>query len=208
MSLLRDTVALHDVHDAEAFVRAAIRDKPGLKPSADQLEELVQTGLLLLVRLAERYQPGFGGRDAEGSRFSGFAAKYLRLKLGDEWHRLEGHTLTTLPSGKRVWTYPTRPASLDSMTEQAPEGADHIRALHTGDAYFKSDLAKRLGAALDERWETQRRLIIQVGVLLGEEEVETASQAAAILGVRVTDVHSAIASIQQVRDKLTTLEAA
>lgn len=80
-------LSLYDVENVDAFVATAIRDgKARLTP--DQREEMMAEGRRIMLKLARDYKPGKGGRDATGSRFSGFAAKYLRLKLGDAYVRL------------------------------------------------------------------------------------------------------------------------
>jgi hypothetical protein len=81
------TLSLYDVQNVDAFVADAIRDgRARLSPA--QREELHAEGRQIMLRLARQYQPGKGGRDAENSRFSGFAAKYLRLKLSDAYNRV------------------------------------------------------------------------------------------------------------------------
>lgn len=88
-------VGLHDIDDCEKFVRATVHRKPGLRLAEDLEEELVREGIVALTRMAERYEPGYGGRDPAGSRFSGYAAKYLPGKLDDALHRLRGDALST-----------------------------------------------------------------------------------------------------------------
>lgn len=88
-------VSLHDIDDVDRFVRAAVHRRPG-KPLDRELEdELVREGIVAMLKLAQQYKPGFGGRDPAKSRFSGFAAKYLPGKLDDALHRLRGDVLAT-----------------------------------------------------------------------------------------------------------------
>lgn len=78
------------IDDAELFVIAAINKRPGPPLDGELKSELVNEGVIALVKLYDRYQPGFGGRDPEGSRFSGYAARYLPGKLEDALHKLKG----------------------------------------------------------------------------------------------------------------------
>ena len=80
-------LGLYDVLDVDGFVADAIRDGKA-QLNEFQREEMKQEGRRIMLHLARSYQPGKGGRDAAGSRFSGFAAKYLRLKLSDAYNRI------------------------------------------------------------------------------------------------------------------------
>lgn len=166
MAILSQPVQLFDVLDTESFVRDAIKDgKVRLTP--EEYEDLLGEGMLIMARLAKQYEPGRNGLDPATSRFSGFAAKYLRVKLGDAFHRMqENHRLTTQPDGTRKWAYAPKPTSLDAMTDGNPEGADHVRTLQAEDEY-DSDMESTLRTALDKRWEYDRETTVKIGLILG-----------------------------------------
>lgn len=192
------------VHNAEAFVRATIA-KGRLRLTDEQRDELTREGMRIIWKLSLDYEPGRNGQDANSSKFSGYAAKYLPGKLSDAWHRLQGHRLSTQESGVREWQYDQVPVSLEKMTEESAEGADHIATLHTVD-YYSSDLAGTLGAALDEQWKVDRDTAIKVGVLLGMGE--SVGEAARTLRIAGADAAAAVERIKRVSHRLGALEAA
>lgn len=144
-------VALHDVDDAHAFVQACIT-RSGLALSREQRDELVAEGLRALTRLAREYQPGRGGRDAAGSRFSGYAAKFLPGKLSDAWHRIEGHTLVTQADQSRKWQINQRPVSLQAIEAADGNALDQIATLQV-DASYDPEVIAGLPALLDDFWQ-------------------------------------------------------
>lgn len=202
--MLSAVVALHDVKDAEGFVRATIA-KGRLRLTPEQRDELTQEGLRIMCKLANDYEPGRNGQDASASKFSGYAAKFLPGKLSDAWHRLQGHRLSTQPDGVRQWQYDPAPVSLEKMTEENAEGADHIATLHAVD-YYSSDLAGTLGAALDEQWKVDRDTTVKVGVLLGMGE--SLGDVARTLKIATADAQGAVERIKRVSHRLGALEAA
>ena len=84
-TLLGTQVRLHDVEDAEAFVRSTLH-RSGIRFEHDEFEDLVCEGLALLWQLAASYDARRGGHAQDG-RFSGYAAMFLPKRLGDAWHR-------------------------------------------------------------------------------------------------------------------------
>jgi hypothetical protein len=164
LPLLAKPVTIHDIQDAERFVRATIAD--GLVLTSDQRDELICEGLRILWTLSDRYQPGYGGRNPATSRFSGYAAKYLPGKLSDAWHRLQGHTLVVLPTGKRQWHYNPRPVSLEAIVEATPNDSIASLTVNPND-HMDSELARKLGTALDQQWAVTRLITVKVGVLFG-----------------------------------------
>jgi hypothetical protein len=158
-------IPLHDVNDAEGFVRATI-SKSAVRLTDDEREELVAEGLLILTALAKRYEPGRNGLDPSTSSFAGYAAQFLPGKLSDANHRLqENHRLVTEGDGRR-WQYDERPASIEELAE-APGGIDSVRALQ-GEDISGGDMAGLLRSALDKAWERDREVTVQVGVLIGD----------------------------------------
>jgi hypothetical protein len=202
--VLSQTVELYDVKDAEGFVRATIA-KGHLLLTEEQRDELTQEGLRIMWKLSSDYEPGRNGLDASTSKFSGYAAKYLPGKLSDAWHRLQGHRLVTLSDGSRKWKYDPTPVSIDKLTKDSPEGADHIPTLHGVD-YYSTDLAGTLGAALDEQWQADRDNTIKVGVLLGMGE--SVVEVARTLRLGSEEVLGAVERIKRVSHRLGALEAA
>jgi hypothetical protein len=93
-------VAIEDIDDVERFVIATIRKRPGKELDGEIFGELVREGIAIVVRLREQYEPGFGGRDPEGSRFSGYVARYLPGKLDDALHRLKGDSFSAYQDAK------------------------------------------------------------------------------------------------------------
>ena len=151
-------IELHDIHDSRAFVAAEIR-KVNLQLTIDERDELIQAGMQRLIRMARDYRPGIGGRDAAGSRFSGFAAQWLPRKLSDEYHRLKGFKLRTLPDGSRAWNYDEPvPVSLQALIEHAPNALDTIASLATVDAW-EHDLVAELPRLLAARREREDELL-------------------------------------------------
>lgn len=197
MAQLNQQVTLHDVADVEAFVRSTIQ-KGRLRLTTDEREELVAAGMTIMVRLAKIYEPGRNGLDAAGSKFSGYAAKYLPGKLSDEWHRMqEHHRLVTVEGGERRWQYDQKPASLDAIREET--GTDHIKAVRVEDLYG-SDMALTLRSVLDERWPHDREITVKLGVLMGSGY--RVDEAAKIIGITAEEAALAFKRIHNVRGKL------
>jgi DNA-directed RNA polymerase specialized sigma24 family protein len=194
MALLGAPVALHDIRDAEAFVQATLNASRRVY-SPDEREELVAEGLRIMVELHARFEPHRNGYAGEG-RFSGFCAKYLRLKLEDAYHRLHPeHRLVTQPDGRRRYLYGDKAVSLDALTGEDP---DREQAL--ADRTHESDVLARLGAALDERWVRKRGCILNVGDLLGQGASH--SDVAHMLGLTSGQVQEAVQEIMLVADRL------
>lgn len=113
---LRAPVALEDIDDVEGFVNATL-NASGIEFHADEREELVAEGILLLYVLHARFERRRAGYQQDG-RFSGFAAMYLPRKLGDAWHRgRPEHRYVTGPDGKRHWQFFKAHVSLDEQYE-------------------------------------------------------------------------------------------
>jgi hypothetical protein len=160
----RTPVELHDVNDAEAFVRATIT-KGNLRLTPDELAELVAEGMVILCDLAAKYEPRRAGYEQDGT-FAGYAARFLPLRLSDAWHRMNpGHRFVTDPKTKvRRWVYDDAPVSLDQVTE---ESGDNVRALHAEDQ-ADSDIAADLRPLLEEQAKHEVDMTIKVGELLAE----------------------------------------
>lgn len=159
-------VSLHDIEDAKAFVMATIL-KGKLLLSGEEREELLSEGVRILIALARDYQPGRGGLDAAGSRFSGYAAKYLPGKLSDAWHRLQGHRLQSTEDGPRKWEIALQPASLDVIASEMPYGVDTITALQHEDRW-EPEVVNELPKLLADWWEERCRLVIRYAAMREE----------------------------------------
>ena len=112
--VLSTPVALHDIRDVNMFVRNAL-DKAPVRLEAEEFEELVAEGLVILYELAGKYEPHRPGYARAGS-FAGYAAIYLPKRMTDAWHRSHPeHRYITLPDGKRAWQYLKQTVSLDEQ---------------------------------------------------------------------------------------------
>lgn len=113
--MLATSFPLHDIRDAEGFVKATLKQS-GIRFTREQHEHMVAEGLAELVKLADRFEPHRPGYEQPG-RFSGYAAKYLRLRLDRSWHKYMGAKSQTDPeTGKRSWDYPPVPAQITEAT--------------------------------------------------------------------------------------------
>lgn len=101
---------IHDVADPERFVGSQLA-ACGLHLTDDQREELHAEGMLILVQLADAYAPKNGR-----SRFSGYAAKYLRGRIMRAWHRMNEHHVERGRNGKRHWEYLPESVSLQGLS--------------------------------------------------------------------------------------------
>lgn len=124
MRLLTSPVAIWDIEDAENFVQAAIPRTMTL--TTQQRADLVAEGLAILCELAAKYQPKMDGYSQEG-RFSGYAAKLLRVRMSRAWHEMnEHHVMRTTPQGRK-WCYVPEAESLDNLLD--PHEDDHPPAI-------------------------------------------------------------------------------
>jgi hypothetical protein len=134
--LLLHPTRIFDVANAEAFVERTIQAS-GISYRADEREELLAEGLVILLELAERYRPlpARPGIDKQAGRFSGYAAMFLPRRLGDAWHRWhpEHRYITDPATGRRRWHYDPAAISLDGLYggSDTSRGGD---ASHSGDA--------------------------------------------------------------------------
>jgi hypothetical protein len=196
----RAPVRLYDIEDCHAFVHQAINSSRILM-STDEREELHAEGMAIMVKLARDYKPHIEGHERNDSRFSGYASKFLRLKLDDAWHRMhpEHQLRTDREAGRRRWVYGERATSLHAVTEGENGAERHLpRALiveHSDD-----DVVERLGVALDERWSRDRAVILAVGDLLsrGYAPGDVASE----LGLPLARIKQAMLDIADVADRL------
>lgn len=169
VALLAEPVAILDIRDAEGFVQATInrwqsptKDRGRIELSEWEREELAATGLEILCKLRDRFNPHMDGYEHAG-RFSGFAAVYLPRKLGDAWHRMhDEHQLRTQPDGTRRWHYGEKAVSLEALTADDPDR--HLIMASTRSGF---DLGDRLHAALVERARGERDWVVQVAKLIG-----------------------------------------
>lgn len=194
--MLAATVSLHDILDCEMFVQATV-NQARLVLSPDERDELVCEGLAILQRLARDYQPGFGGRDAAGSTFSGMAAQFLPRKLGDAWHRMHPeHLLTTQPDGRRKWVYRDRAVHLEAMTDDELNRQSALRA----DDGEQEGMWSTLHAALLDRAREEADLAYRFAVLIGEGRSD--AEAARILQIRTVDAHACAERVRRVAHKI------
>ncbi len=140
MSLMHRAVPLHDIADAEGFVRANISKVTGLVLTRDEREELIAEGLVILCTLARKYQPRMAGYTKDGS-FAGYASRLLGPKLSDAYHRSrENHLCRTQPDGSRKIEYLPRAKSYEEMTNQGRNNnmtGDRFNATHSHEHTFR-----------------------------------------------------------------------
>lgn len=118
-------VEVHDIKDAEAFVRANVYRKLRKLRDGQEFEEMVQEGYVILFDLARRYDPSKDvpsrkpGHVCKGERcckasFASYAARLLPPKLLDAWHSHHPeHLLRTQPDGSRKYVYLMEACSFD-----------------------------------------------------------------------------------------------
>lgn len=195
--MLAETISLGDVRDVAAFVQATLNRSRRVYP-ADERDDLFAEGVCIMLQLHARFDPHRDGYEHAG-RFSGFAAKYLPLKLEDAYHRLHPeHTLRTCPDGRRRYDYGERAVSLEALTGDDPERDGVMADIRQSE----QDLRATVGRALDERWRRRRRVILDVADVLGQGG--TPADAASILGLASTQVKDAVDEILAVSDRLQT----
>lgn len=212
MSSGKQPLKVHDIDDAEAFVHSMIKQAlPTAILTPEAREELQQTGLRLLWEMAlrDKSQSGTGEHDA-GSKFSGFASRFLPGKIRDAWHKQEGHTLRQGEDGKREWVIHDKPISLEGVMEATDE-SDTVVQLRAPEhraepEQEKEALAESLGAALDDHWAITRQTTIAVGLLL--EEGLSHPQCAAQLGITEREVGAAQARIISIAPTLSGAQVA
>lgn len=189
-----DALAVHDVRDARGFV---IRALPNVTLSPDAREELIAEGVRILLEMAERYRPGHGGRDPSGSRFSGYAARFLPGKLLDAWRRTEGHSCHHLPDGTRQWRPPPQTIPLSACEE------DHVPQRQG--AHQDEQIVTRLADAIDALWRQERALTLRVGIALSEGVA--VAHLPSLLHIRRAEAQEAVARIERALPHLTSIAA-
>jgi DNA-binding CsgD family transcriptional regulator len=214
MSSGRTSVCIHDIADAEAFVYTMMRRAlPTAILTPETREELLQTGMVLLQGMAnkDKSQSGSGEHDG-GSKFSGYASRFLPGKIRDAWHKMEGHTLRQGPEGKREWVINDKPVSLERIMEgQDESSADTIVQLRAPVDQLtpeveKKNLERQLGIALDEQYAGLRSVTIQVALML--EEGLTQAQCAKRLGITDREVGAAVSRIMTITPSMAGLQVA
>lgn len=214
MSSGRTAVKIHDIVDAEAFVYTMMRRAlPTAILTPETREELLQTGMVLLQGMAnkDKSQSGSGEHDG-GSKFSGYASRFLPGKIRDAWHKMEGHTLRQGPEGKREWVINDKPVSLERIMEgQDESSADTIVQLRApadqlAPEVEKKNLERQLGIALDEQYAGLRSVTIQVALML--ESGTTHPQVAKQLGITEREVGAAVSRIMTISPSMMGLQVA
>lgn len=124
-------VPLHDIDDAEAFVRANIR-KSGVMLTPDEREELVAEGLVILCDMATKFIKRMDGYDRDGS-FAGYASRFLPKRMKEAYHSLHPeHVQRTDKDGKKYIEYRDKPWSLDTVRIY-DEDSDEDKVRFVGD---------------------------------------------------------------------------
>lgn len=209
---MSEPLRIHDIEDAEGFVYSMMkRALPTAILTPDAREELQQTGLRLLWEMAlrDKSQSGSGEHDG-GSKFSGYASRFLPGKIRDAWHKQEGHTLRQGPDGKREWVIHDKPISLEKVMEGQDESDTVVQLRAPADApepeRERVDLAHALGSALDDQYATLRRTTIAVALLI--EEGLSLPQAARQLGITEREAGAAQTRIMSIAPTLSGAQVA
>ncbi len=198
--MLAEAVALHDVRDAVAFVQATLNASRRLYPP-DEREELVAEGLAILCHLASRFEPQRDGYQQAG-RFSGFAAKYLRLKLEDAYHRLHPeHQLRTQPDGKRRYEYGDHAVSIDAMTADDPERGGLLADQRAAD---DAPTVPAIESLLREQLEARLEVAVRVAGSFADG-LTSDQDVAEVLGITAEQVREARVDLEPVARRLRTL---
>lgn len=128
--MLSTPVALHDIRDVNMFVRNAL-DKAPVTLDAQEFEELVAEGLVILYELAEEYEPHRAGYERAGS-FAGYASAFLSHRVADAWHRSHAEhryiTVTEDDTQRRAWQYLKATVSLDEQRSRQLNDGSHGEA--------------------------------------------------------------------------------
>ena len=112
--MLTQTVSLHDIADAEAFVRANIR-RSGVILTSDEREELIAEGLAILCDMATKFIVRMPGYAKDGS-FAGYASRYLPKRMKEAYHSLHPeHVQRTDQDGKKYIEYKDAPWPLHTF---------------------------------------------------------------------------------------------
>lgn len=192
-----EAIDFRDVLNPIAFVHATItRSRRLLGP--EEREELAAEGMAILCKLARDFEPQIDGYECAG-RFSGFAAKYLPLKLEDAYHRLHPeHLLQTQEDGSRRYHYGERPVSLEALSgedgEQRQLGARE-------DAERPSPSIRQM---LADQYEQRLDCAMRVAGLLGEG-LTSDREIADVLGLTVGQVRDARQDLEPIAQRLRTL---
>lgn len=191
----RSATRLYDVDNIEAFVNASIA-RTNLRMDADERDELLAEGVLILYGLADRYEHHRPGYSRPGS-FAGYAASILPSRLIDAWHKHRQHRYVTGPTGQREWDQGPRAMSLDELHEG---GGDVAAATRDSEPEIEA-FEERLRRALRDEFEARIALCSQVAVMradgMGPREI------ASDLGVPETEVRDADGWLGRALERLT-----
>lgn len=103
---------IHDVHDAEAFVWKIVRRHMRMVP-AEQLEDVVADGLLLLCSLAKQYD---ATKDTgNNASFAGYATYLMPMKMKQRWYASQPEWQKSTTNGKVVYTRLKRAVSFEEI---------------------------------------------------------------------------------------------
>jgi DNA-directed RNA polymerase specialized sigma24 family protein len=178
------SVALHDVHDVQAFVYERLDSQ---FPNLDwqEREELAAEGMVILYRMAQSFRPRLEGHAQDG-RFSGYAARYLPRRLIRAWHRLHPEHVIVRQEGKERVEY--RPAA---------EPLDDAMMASVMMAETTMDTVRY---ALRQQVSNEVEFTMQVATLRGMSLPR--QEIASSLGCEVADVRLAEMRLARVRSEL------
>jgi len=117
-------VKLHDIEDAEAFVRSCLaKARIRLVKGSQENEELVCEGLVLLCEMAGRFDGRWDReKHKEGMSFASWASIYLPKRLNDAYYALHPeHVKYTDEEGRQRYRFGIAPGSWDGMQQGGGE---------------------------------------------------------------------------------------
>ncbi len=153
--------SLLDIRDPRGFVADRIKQS-GVILSREQREDLIAEGLMILCELARKYEPRRPGYDQDG-KFSGYAAKYLTLRLQDAWKAMNPTRTVRDEDGKRRTEYLSHSALHDDSLPplaatygliDSPEHYETIDSAIESLPTWDRSCARRLVSMMDEGYGT------------------------------------------------------
>jgi hypothetical protein len=199
VALLPNTVQVRNIHNAEAFVQAAIGRAWVIQPAnQDERDDILSEGLTILLELSARFDEHRPGYERPGS-FSLYASKYLPLRLVDAWAKMRReHRYAKDSEGRRVVEFGEAPLSIDANMDQ-PD--DPCVSAHSGTRWLACDdpdprtpvatgwsPPARVHDAMIQAFGTLTEREIARGVLCTMDEGYTVAETAMLLGMKRRDV--------------------
>lgn len=203
MALLPHHVQVRNIHNAEAFVQAAMNRAWVIQPAnQDERDDILSEGLVILLELSARFEEHRPGYEKPGS-FSLYASKYLPLRMVDAWAKMRReHRYAKDSEGRRVVEFGEAPLSIDMEFEfdntddelSTTKAGQADRALRVHDPAPRTPVATgwsppaRVHDAMIQAFTTLTEREVARGVLSTMDEGYTVAETALLLGMRRKDV--------------------